>query len=100
MIKENKRGEKFRLYRILDNKKAADDLVDSLKTTSLIVKLVEEKEKPVKEFRAEIKGYNEDADCCTCIHAEDTLSMCQLRLCVHAIDKLYERYEENKNFEN
>lgn len=31
--------------------------------------------------------------CDDCVHSEDSLEMCKLRLCYHAIDKLRDYYE-------
>ena len=46
-------------------------------------------------YQVKSSGINEDFETCdTCKHAEDDITLCQLRLCVHAFHEMKECYEE------
>lgn len=44
-------------------------------------------------YRLERKSHKDYNGCYDCIHNEDSESMCIARLCIHAIDCLYDCYE-------
>lgn len=46
---------------------------------------------------AKDSGYD---GCDTCIHCADSCEMCQLRLCIHAFNRLYECYEKKPEKRN
>lgn len=46
-----------------------------------------------------IKNYKEDACCDNCIYRDDKPELCELRLCIHAIDRIYERFKPREGRE-